>query len=173
VKKAAIKIREAELKLKNAHGKEAKLEAKAAKVEAVREHRDAVASARIEDVEFQANIGRITADQEIAAYTRLLRTLKLGKQARRALIEKIHSLQEEASGNLELTVGNIQLPTLYDVRRAIQGGVNGGGHSYTDSSTNQTIININGGDLNAVGRTVDNALRRNNKSSRRSAGLKK
>jgi len=170
VKKAAIKVREAEVKLRNAHGKAATLEARASRAEAVREEREAVNNARIEDVEFQADIGRITVDQEIAAYTRLLRTLKLGKQARRSLIEKIHSLQEEASGNLELTVGNIQLPTLYDIRRAVQGGVNGG-HSYTDASSHETIININGGDLNAVGRVVDNALKRNSRNSRRSAGL--
>lgn len=173
VKKAAIKVREADIKLRNAHGKAATLEARATRAEAVREHREAANSARIEDVEFQANIGKITADQEIAAYTRLLRTLKLGKQARRSLIEKIHSLNEEASGSLELTVGNIQLPTLYDIRRAVTGGIDGGTHAYTDASSHETIININGGDLNAVGRVVDNALKRNNHNSRRSAGLKR
>lgn len=175
VKQATLKVREAEQRIKNAHGKQAQLEARAARADAVRERRDAVASARIEDVEFQATIGRITTDQEIAAYTRLLRTLKLSKQARRSLIEKIHALQEEASGTLELTVGNIQLPTLYDIRRAIQGGVNGNGtgHTYTDQSSTEVNIHIHGGDLQKVGQTVDNALNRNTRNSRRSAGLTK
>lgn len=173
VKQAAIKVREADAKLKQAHGKQAKLEARANRASAVREHRDAVAQAAIENVEFQADLGRITADQEIAAYTRLLRTLKLSKQARRSLIQKIHSLQEEASGNLELTVGNIQLPTLYDIRRAVQGGVNGGrGNTvYSDNSEQNVEINITGGDTDKVARVVDNTVNRKTKQSRRSAGM--
>lgn len=172
VKKAALKVREADVKLRTAHGAAAKKEARAARIEAVREHREAVNTARIEDVEFQADMGRITTDQEIAAYTRLLRTLKLGKAARRALMEKIHALQEESSGQLELTVGNIQLPTLYDIRRAIQGGINGDGRgrTYTDASSHTTTINISGGDLDKVARTVHNTVNRNTRNSRRSAG---
>lgn len=176
VTQAAIKVREADLKLKQAHGKQAKLEARASRASAVREHRDAVAQASIENVEFQADLGRITADQEIAAYTRLLRTLKLSKQTKRELIEKIHALQEEASGNLELTVGNIQLPTIYDIRRAIGGGVNGsgrGGNNYSDSSTTNVEINISGGDTERVGRVVHDTIERSTKNSRRSAGLTK
>lgn len=173
VKQATIKVREADQRLRNAHGKQARLEARAARASAVREKRDAVASARIEDVEFQAAIGRITTDQEIAAYTRLLRTLKLSKQARRSLIEKIHALQEEASGTLELTVGDIQLPTIYDIRRAVQGGGGGAGNSYTDASSTEVNIHIHGGDLSAVSRTVDNVVKRNTKNSRRSAGMTK
>lgn len=173
VKKAALKVREADVKLRTAHGAAAKKEARAQRIEAVREHREAANTARIEDVEFQADMGRITTDQEIAAYTRLLRTLKLGKAARRSLMEKIHALNEETSGQVELTVGSIQLPTLYDIRRSIQGGINGdgrGGRTYTDASTTSTIIQISGGDLDAVARTVHNTVNRNTRNSRRSAG---
>lgn len=172
VKQAAIKVREADLKLKQAQGKQAKLEARANRAAAVRERRDAVAQAQIENVEFQASLGRITAEQEIAAYQRILRTLKLSKETRRSLMERIHNLQEETSGALNLTVGNIQLPTLYDIRRAVQGGVNGGREraAYADNSTSNIEININGGDIEKVGRTVEDTVRRSTRNSRRSAG---
>lgn len=176
VKQAAIKVREADLKVKQAHGKQAKLEARAARAAAIREHRDAVAQQSIENVEFQADLGRITADQEIAAYTRLLRTLKLSKETKRQLIEKIHALQEEASGSLELTVGNIQLPTIYDIRRAVGGGVNGSrerNSHYSDNSHTEVNININGGDPERVGRVVHDTIERATKNSRRSAGMTK
>lgn len=175
IKKAALKIKEAEVKLRTAHGQAAKDEARAARNEAVREHREAVNSQAIENVEFDANIGKLTTDQQIAAYTRLLHTLKLGRNARRSLLEKIHALQEEASGSLELTVGNIALPTLYDIRRAVQGGITGGSvgpGSYQDASTNTYNYHIHG-NQKEIEAALHNTHSRNTKNAKRSAGIGK
>lgn len=173
VKQARDQARAARIKLKNAHGKTAKDEAKAEVNNANRNVREKTAEVAIENVEFDASIGKYTTDQQIAAYTRLLHTLKLGRDAKRSLIEKIHSLQEEASGSLELTTGNIALPTLYDIKRAVQGGISGGavqGGSYNDYSSQTTVNHIHG-DQKEIERALDNTQRRNNRAAKRSAGV--
>jgi TP901 family phage tail tape measure protein len=175
VKQAADRVRAARVGLKQSKGKGAAAEnqAKAQLVEAKRNRQEAAASYAIENVEFDAAVGKLTTDQEIAAYTRLLHTLKLGRDAKRNLIEKIHSLQEEASGSLELTVGNIALPTLYDIKRAVQGGISGGtaaAGSYNDYSTQSNTYHIHG-DQKEIERALDNTLNRNTKSSKKSAGV--
>ncbi len=171
VAQARIKLREAEVQLKYAKGPLERLEAQTAKQEAIRGRRDAIAQARIEDIEFQADIGRISNDQEIAAYERLLHTLNLSRDARRQLRRKIHDLKNESSSEFELTVGDIQLPTIYDIRRAVGGAGGGPSRSQYNDQSNTTIhIHVNGGERNALYREMDNALKRGNKSARRSAG---
>lgn len=175
VRQARDKLKAANVNVKAAHGKGAVAEnkAEAERREAARGVRESVASEQIGNVEFDAAIGKLTTDQEITQYTRLLHTLKLGKQAKRNLIEKIHSLQEEASGSLELTVGNIALPTLYDIKRAVQGGIGGGNPaagSYNDYSTQSNTYHIHG-DQREIERALDNTVNRNTKASKRSAGV--
>lgn len=175
VRQARDKLQAANLNVKASHGKGASAENKAAAEhrEAARGVREAVASKAIENVEFDAAIGKLTVDQEIAAYTRLLHTLKLGRDAKRNLIQKIHSLQEEAAGTLELTVGNIALPTLYDIKRAVQGGIGGGtpqAGSYNDYSTQTNTYHIHG-DQREIERALDNTVNRSTKASKRSAGV--
>lgn len=175
VRQARDKLKAANVNARASHGKGAVAEnkAEAEKREAARGVRDAVAGKAIENVEFDVAIGKLTVDQEIAAYTRLLHTLKLGRDAKRNLIEKIHSLQEEASGSVELTVGNIALPTLYDIKRAVQGGIGGGNPaagSYNDYSTQTNEIHIHG-DQREIERALDNTVNRNTKASKRSAGV--
>lgn len=175
VRQARDRLRAANVNVKTSHGKGAVAEnkAEAERREAARGVREATASKAIENVEFDVAIGKLTVDQEIAAYTRLLHTLKLGRDAKRNLIEKIHSLQEEASGSLELTVGNIALPTLYDIKRAVQGGISGGNPaagSYNDYSTQSNTYHIHG-DQREIERALDNTVNRNTKASKRSAGV--
>lgn len=175
VRQARDKLRAANVNVKASEGKGtvAENKAEAERREAARGVREAVASKAIENVEFDAAIGKLTVDQEIAAYTRLLHTLKLGRDAKRNLIEKIHSLQEEASGSLELTVGNIALPTLYDIKRAVQGGIGGGSPaagSYNDYSTQSNTYHIHG-DQREIERALDNTINRSTKASKRSAGV--
>lgn len=175
VRQARDRLKAANVNARAAKGKGAAAEnkAEAERREAARGVREAVASRAIENVEFDAAIGKLTTDQEIAAYTRLLHTLKLGRDAKRSLIEKIHSLQEEAAGSLELTVGNIALPTLYDIKRAVQGGISGGtpqAGSYNDYSTQTNEIHIHG-DQREIERALDNTINRNTKTSKKSAGV--
>ncbi len=82
---------------------------------------------------------------------------------------KIHDLRNEDS-EFELTVGDIQLPTIYDIRRAI-GGANGpNAANYNDNSQTNVHIHVNGGEPDRVYREVDRAVRGRNRSARRSAG---
>jgi TP901 family phage tail tape measure protein len=176
VRQARDRLKAANVNSKASKGKGAVAEnkAEAERREAARGVRDAVASKAIENVEFDVAVGRLTVDGEIAAYTRLLHTLKLGRDAKRNLIEKIHSLQEEASGSLELTVGNIALPTLYDIKRAVQGGIGGGsptGGSYNDYSSQSNTYHIHG-DQGEIERALDNTQRRSTKAAKRSAGVR-
>jgi TP901 family phage tail tape measure protein len=175
VRQARDRLKAANVNVKASQGKGpvAENKAEAERREAARGVRESVASRAIENVEFDAAIGKITTDQEIAAYTRLLHTLKLGRDAKRSLIEKIHSLQEEASGSLELTVGNIALPTLYDIKRAVQGGIGGGNPqagSYNDYSSQSNVYHIHG-DQREIERALDNTVSRSTKASKRSAGV--
>jgi hypothetical protein len=170
VRQARLKVKEAQTQLQYAKGPLERLEAQAAKQTAIRQRRDAIGQARIEDIEFQADIGKISTDQEIAAYERLLHTLNLSRDARRQLRRKIHDLKNETSSEFELTVGDIQLPTIYDIRRAIGGAGGPSRASYNDNSETNVHITVNGGNPNEVYKAVDNALKRNNRSARRSAG---
>jgi len=172
IAQARIKLREAEVQLKYAKGPLERLEGQAAKQQAIRDKRDAVAQTRIEDIQFQADIGKISHEQEIAAYERLLHTLTLSRDTRRELRRKLHDLRAEdaETGDFELTVGDIQLPTIYDIRRAIGGSAGPNRSQYNDQSTTTVHITVNGGERNALFREVDNALNRGNKSARRSAG---
>lgn len=170
VRQARLKVKEAQTQLQYAKGPLERLEAQAAKQTAIRQRRDAIGQARIEDIEFQADIGKISTDQEIAAYERLLHTLNLSRDARRQLRRKIHDLKNETSSEFELTVGDIQLPTIYDIRRAIGGAGGPSRASYSDNSETNVHITVNGGNPNEVYKAVDNALKRNNRSARRSAG---
>lgn len=175
VKQAALKIRQAELELKNAKGKAAQLEARTQKREAVKEKRDAASSKRIENIEFDAELEKITREQEIAAFERLLKTMDLGREARKDLRRKIHNLKKEAegeTGEFELNVGNIQLPTIYDIRRAVGGGAASGGQTvvYQDNSTNTVHAQVNGDNPGEVLTLMSNSFNRHNRNARRSAG---
>jgi hypothetical protein len=137
--------------------------------------RDAIFQTEIEDIEFQADIGRLTIQQQIRQYQQLLRTLELNRDMRRDLRRRIAGLREEAeqaSGEFDLKLGNIKLPTIYEIRRAVQsGGV--GASSTTTVINNNFQIGINGAQSPAA--TADEFERRVNGSNRaalRSAGLR-
>ena len=132
--------------------------------------RDARVSSAIEDVEFEADIGKLTLDQQIAAYQRILNTQKLTRDARRDLRRKIYALRKETENDstFDLNVGNIKLPTIYEIRRAVSGGVNGGGVTVTQSNNYQ----INGaGDPKAVALEINKLNGGANKAALRSAGI--
>lgn len=174
VKQATLRVREADLELQNADGQQEKLEARGRRREAVRSRRDAIAQKRIDNVEFDADLERITTEQEIARYENILRTAELGREQKRSLLRRIHDLNKELSGDsdqFELDVGNIKLPTIYDIRRAIgEGGASSSSASYVDNSTNTVQATINGGDPDEVMALMSGSFNRHNRAARRSAG---
>lgn len=175
VRQATLRVRQTQVEAENASGLQARLEAQARRREAVRSRRDAVAQKRIENVEFDADLERITTAQEIARYENILKTANLGRETKRTLLRRIHDLNKELegdTGDFELNVGNIRLPTIYDIRRAVGGGANQQPTIvYNDNSNNQLSATVDGGNPDEVMTLMSNTFNRHNRNARRSAGL--
>lgn len=134
--------------------------------------RDAVAQQRLSNIEFEANIGKITTQQEIAALEQLLKTYKLSRDMRRQIREQIYNLKNRGSdGSFDLDVGNITLPTIYDIRRAISGGI-GANPQINQTYAPRIEVNNYSSDPNVVGRALSGILEGPTASALRSAGVK-
>lgn len=171
VRAARLNVTKAQYEFKHADTKLEKRQTRADLIGKRAALRDARVSRAIEDVEFEADIGKLTLDQQITAYQRILNTQKLTRDARRDLRRKIYALRKETESDstFDLSVGNIKLPTIYEIRRAAQGGVNGGGVSVSQSNTYQ----INGAkDPYAVAQEINRLNGGANKAALRSAGLR-
>lgn len=136
-------------------------------------YREAIYQREVEDIEFSADIGKLTLQQQISQYQQLLKTLNLNRDQRRDLRRRIHQLKQESENtdDFELRVGDIQLPTIYDIRRAVAGG-SSSKYAYSDNSNTVVNVQVNGGNPQELYRAMDNALNRHNKNARRSAGLR-
>lgn len=97
----------------------------------------------IEDAELYKDIGRIGDQQLIAIYERAIRDRRTGANYRRELKHRLlrlkHDLNQESA--LDLNVGNVGLPTTYEIRRFMGGG---GGGSVVQQTTVTAPISISG-----------------------------
>lgn len=134
--------------------------------------RDAVAQQRLSNIEFEANIGKISTQQEITALEQLLKDYKLSVDMRRQIREQIHSLKAGGEGSFDLDVGNITLPTIYDIRRAIGSGLGGGGAQINQTYAPQIEVNNYSSDPQVVGKALSGILEGPTTSALRSAGVK-
>jgi hypothetical protein len=105
----------------------------------------------VDTLEFQRATFAISASQEIAALQNILKTKKLTQDRARAIMLQIKGLQDQNAGQFNL--GDIKLPTVYDVRRTMQAGQAGAAAAastigYQDNKT--VNITINGGDMPSV-----------------------
>lgn len=84
-----------------------------------REHRNARYQDRFDTIEFEAEMGKITKDTEISRLQSLLKIIKGNREFRRQIALRIHQLKTEQddANKVELNVGDIRLPSVYDVRR--------------------------------------------------------
>jgi TP901 family phage tail tape measure protein len=172
VRIAGINVREAKYKLKQARTPADRIQAEAELINARREKQKAAAQSQIEDIEFQADIGKLSTEQQIRAYEGLLKTLDLTKNMKRDLRRKIYDLKHDAEGDdFDLNVGDIKLPSIYEIKRAIAGGVQGGPQRTEVNTTNQITVNANGADANEVVNKLSKTLDGTTTSSLRSAGL--
>lgn len=125
------------------------------------------ADERLKTIEFEAGIDKITSDQEISALKRLLKLKHLTKDFRRQILTQIHQLENQDSSSVELNVGNIRLPTLYDVRRLAAQGASYNQPPQQSSGSHlqfqQTIHNYNTiastADADAVGARLEHHSR--------------
>lgn len=110
--------------------------------------RDTIVDAELEDIRHRAALDKLTTDQQIRALQNLLKTHRVGRDARRRIREQIHQLRNEADqeGQFDLAVGNIRLPTIYEIRRSVAAGRQGS--SVTVQNRNNVNVTIT--DPNAV-----------------------
>lgn len=130
--------------------------------------RDAIAQERLDEIEFEASIGKLTSNQEIVALKNLLHTVKMSKEARRRLRTQIYQLQHANDGNLaEIGVGNIKLPTVYEIRRAMRDGGRTLTHHVSVQQNNRINVQVaKGADVDAI----FDALERNAGTTVQAAG---
>lgn len=149
-----------------------KLSAQQNLIQAVASRRDAVANAKLESIQYEASIAKISTQEEIEQLENLLHTYKLSQSARKHLREQIHGLKSqlanEGSG-FNLNIGDFALPTAYDIRRAVLGGT--GGKTTTVNQTNHFNVTNHSSDPNVVGRAIVSVLGGAANSAARSAGV--
>lgn len=171
---ARIAVEKAKYDVAHAQTPLEKLTAQATLVQALATKRDAVANARVESIQFEASIAKISTQEEIEQLETLLHTYKLSLTARRHLREQIHSLKSQLANegkSFDLNVGDFSLPTAYDIRRAVLGGSGGKGGA-TVNQTNYFHIENHSSDPNVVGKAIGQALGGAADSAARSAGVR-
>lgn len=134
-------------------------------------------------IDFNLEMERITKQEAISQLEALSKSRGITTQVKREILTKIKSLKNEAASDttaFNLGLGNIKLPTAYDVRRGIasvkdasapalsraQGGMQA-------SSVANITVNVN--DKNAAGEVygaIDRALRTSVRSRLRNAGVR-
>ena len=169
---AKIAVEKAKYDVAHAQTPLDKLTAQQNLIQALNSKRDSVAQARLESINFEANIQKITTQEEIEQLENLLHTYKLSVQTRRQIREQIHSLRGQLSSEgdkFNLNVGDFALPTVYDIRRAVLGGT--GGSATTVNQTNHFNVKNYSNDPTVVGKAISSALGGAADSAARSAGV--
>lgn len=172
VQAAKLAVEKAEYELRSADTPLEKLSAQQNLIQAAASKREAVAQARLDTISFESNIQKITTQQEIEQLEKLLDTYKLSQATRRQIREQIHSLKSQLGNEAQafnLNIGDFQLPSAYDIRRAVLGA--GGGSTRTVNQVNNFNIENHSSDPNVVGRAIGKALGNAAESAARSAGV--
>lgn len=169
VRAVQLEIQKAKYDLSQAKTPLEKLNAQEQLITLAAQKRDTVAKKRLETIEYEANLNKISTQQEIVQLEQLLKDYKLSQDMRRQIKEQIHGLKKNTG--FDLDIGNITLPTAYDIRRAVQGGIQGNPSVNVTNAPN-VIINNYSSDPNVVGHAVGQALGGSTQSAMRSAGVK-
>lgn len=135
---------------------------------------------RANDISYLSDIGAITPEQELDRLNRLiatipkklLKTVDGMKDFYRDLKKRAHDLKKaiDEEGTTELNVGNVRLPTLYEIRRAVS--VRRGGGDIRNAS--YTTVNVEVNDPNAAGAVyaaIDSASGTSVRGAARAAGV--
>ena len=85
-------------------------------------------------------------------------------------IAQLRKEAEDSAGDFDLRVGDIRLPTIYDIRRAQQGGINSSPQMTVNNSPVVNVYPAPGGEA-AVGDAIDRSLGTGAKAAMRSAGI--
>lgn len=123
------------------------INAQAAVVQAQAGARDAALQDRLDTIDFNLQIGKITQSSAIQALQQILKTADLTRQQRRDLLLKIKGMKDELA-NGQWNFGDIKLPTPYQMRRYIaerRAGVTNTLQQVADSTSSSAWIGSHGG----------------------------
>lgn len=126
-------------------------------------------------LKFELDTGKIGDQQYIDGLQQILATKKLSLQERQQIEQQIYSLQQGLGKNLDLNVGNIKLPSVYEIRRAIGLGQNGqlpGAQNTIINHTATVAVYVYGEKgAAAVGKVLDDHLNTTVKAAMRAKGV--
>lgn len=145
VKAAQLQLQEARRKLSalqaQGAGKAEINAAKASVVQADAAARDAVFNDQMGTIDFNLQMERMTKSSAISALENILKTSKLTRDERRQVLLRIKGLRDEIAGDAQWNIGDIKMPTPYEMRAYVkrnaaarmqnetyQGGPNGAGY---------------------------------------------
>lgn len=114
--------------------------AKAEIVNAEAAVRDARFQDQLGDVDFLLEMERISVQQAISMLERIATIPGLTEEHLRTIERRIRQLREEVNQNLQFNLPDIQLPTLYEVRRLMQSGTPAGTGTYQTYNNNQVTF---------------------------------
>ncbi len=136
---------------------------------------DAIVQQDLSTLAFESHTQQIGDSAYISGLEQILANKKLSLAERQQIESQIYDLQHATSavGALDINVGNISLPSVYEIRRAIAGV--GGQSSLQGAVVNHTAtVNVyvnRASDASAVGQVLDDQLGTSVRSAMRSAGV--
>lgn len=163
-KQAAIRVDYARRRLAEAMAtgtKEQQITAHAELNNRIRDKRQTAQQERFDEIEFMSSMEQIGKSTEISMLNNLLATMHGNRTLRRTIKQRIHDLQktDNSLDSSDLTLGNIRLPTPYEVNRAIKEGgrASRGGHTF-NSHAEVNVFVARSEDADHVARAIDRTL---------------
>jgi hypothetical protein len=114
-------------------------QAKAAAASADAAVRDAVFQDQLGTIDFNLQMERITKSAAIDAMENILKTSKLTRDERRQVLLRIKGLRDEINGDGQWNLGDIRVPTPYEMRRYIKGQLGATGQMRAETYTEPTV----------------------------------
>lgn len=145
VKRADIEAEKAKADIGRAHNLPEKISAQANYREKQRAQITAHRDDKVNDAEFAHDMGTLSTGALIAFYENMLKTHKLAKAVRQDYRRRIQALKKDIEGqtNSDLNVGNLKLPTSYEVRRFTAERKAGTQYdSRTSNVVNRNVVNV-------------------------------
>jgi hypothetical protein len=133
-------------------------------------YRNARIDSRLETINFNLEMDKITADEAARQITDLANTKGIARQKRRELLLQAKQLRDQDAGEGELNIGSIKLPSLAEVRRAVLVGGNSA-HSNVTNNNNVNMYVDGSTNMDELGRTLDSVLGTNGLASSRTMGV--
>jgi hypothetical protein len=172
VKITAIEERAARRAIKGTHGIE-RMQKVADYNRKKTAHRNAVIDSKEDDINFLLEMDKITNEEAAKRLEQLAKIKGISKAKKRELLLAAKRLRDEAEGEYNIDIGSIKLPTLYEIRRFVQGGMPtgpAGGTVNNNQSINITVNNSS--DMQSVIDVLNANLNGTNKSIARNTGLR-